>query len=147
MKEGENMAGDNESVIPFIVKVVNDIYTKITEIGKSMEELNQKMDDFTFTITDRIVNLSEGITGIIQIIKANREASFNYFSKSVTEMKDEFASIRKKSLELGKVEGQLAQHLGEAKKFLQDKMWDAEFLSLVFELKDLSNELRIIKTR
>ena len=42
MKESEYMADDNESVIPFIVKVINDIYTKITEIGKSMEELNQK---------------------------------------------------------------------------------------------------------
>ena len=141
------MSEDSESLLPFIVKVVNDIYTRITDIGKSMEGLHQKMDDFTYTITDRIVNLSEGITGIIQIIKANREASFNYFSKSVNEMKEEFSSIRKKSLELGKLEGQLAQNMSQAKQYLQDKMWDAEFLSLVFELKDLSNELRALKAK
>ena len=136
------MSGDTESLIPFIVKVINDIYSRITEIGKSIKDLNQKMDDFTFTITDRIVNLSEGITGIIQIIKANREASFSYFSKSINELNEEFSSIREKSTDLGKLQGQLAQQMGQAKKYLQDKMWDAEFLSLVFELKDLSHELR-----
>lgn len=136
------MADDSESFIPFIVKVINDIYSRITEIGKSIKELNQKMDDFTFTVTDRVVNLSEGITGIIQIIKANREASFSYFSKSINELNEEFSSIREKSTDLGNLQGQLAQQMGQAKKYLQDKMWDAEFLSLIFELKDLSNELR-----
>lgn len=136
------MAGDSESFIPFIVKVINDIYSRITEIGKSIKELNQKMDDFTFTVTDRVVNLSEGITGIIQIIKANREASFSYFSKSINELNEEFSSIREESTDLGNLQGQLVQQMGQAKKYLQDKMWDAEFLSLVFELKDLSNELR-----
>jgi len=135
----------SDESLPFIFKVINDIYSRITEIGKNIEDLNNKMDDFTYTITDRIVNLSEGITGIIQIIKANREASFKYFSNSANELKEEFRSIRDKSLELGKVEGQLAQKMAEAKVFLQDKMMDAEFLSLVFQLKDLSNELRAIK--
>ncbi len=141
------MAKGDESLLPFIVKVINDIYTRITEIGKSIEELNQKMEEFTYAITDRVVNLSEGITGIIQIIKANREASFNYFSKSINEMKEEFNSIRQKSLELGKLQVQLTQKMGQAKHFLQDKMWDAEFLSLVFELKDISNELRSLKPK
>ncbi|MHA1130314.1 MAG: hypothetical protein ACTSQQ_05850, partial [Candidatus Helarchaeota archaeon] len=75
------MTGETEAVLPFIIKVINDIYSRITEIGKTIQELNRKMDNFTYTITDRIVNLSEGITGIIQIIRANREASFSYFSK------------------------------------------------------------------
>ena len=139
------MADDTESVLPFIVKVINDIYSKITEVGKTITELNQKMDDFTYTITDRIVNLSEGITGIIQIIKANREASFNFFSKSVSELKDEFASLREKSHALGKLKGEITDQMGQAKKYLQDKMWDAEFLSLIFDLKDVSNELRALK--
>ncbi|TFG05323.1 MAG: hypothetical protein EU536_02375 [Promethearchaeota archaeon] len=138
------MSEDTETVLPFIVKVINDMYTRITEIGKSIENLNTKMDEFTYTITDRIVNLSEGITGIIEIITANREASFKYFSDSVMELKNEFLSIRDKSLELAKIEGKLAEKMSEAKVFLQDKMMDAEFLSLVFELKDLSNELRAI---
>ncbi|MHA1649708.1 MAG: hypothetical protein ACTSYB_05905 [Candidatus Helarchaeota archaeon] len=141
------MAKGDESLLPFIVKVINDIYTRITEIGKSIEELNQKMEEFTYAITDRVVNLSEGITGIIQIIKANREASFNYFSKSINEMKEEFNSVRQKSLELGKLQVQLTQKMGQAKHFLQDKMWDAEFLSLVFELKDISHELRSLKPK
>ncbi|MHA1280046.1 MAG: hypothetical protein ACTSQI_00095 [Candidatus Helarchaeota archaeon] len=139
------MTGETEAVLPFIIKVINDIYSRITEIGKTIQELNRKMDNFTYTITDRIVNLSEGITGIIQIIRANREASFSYFSKSVNELKDEFSSLRKKSHELSKLESQITLQMGEAKKYLQDKMWDAEFLSLIFELKDLSNELRSIK--
>ncbi|NVM30055.1 MAG: hypothetical protein HWN65_14525 [Candidatus Helarchaeota archaeon] len=141
------MSDESESFLPFIFKVINDIYSRITEIGKSVEDLNEKMEDFTFTITDRIVNLSEGITGIIQIIKANREASFNFFSNSANELKEEFRAIRKESLELGQLEAQIAQKMKEAKIFLQDKMMDAEFLSLVFELKDLSNELRSIKAK
>jgi methyl-accepting chemotaxis protein len=141
------MADDTESVLPFIIKVINDIYSKITEVGKTIEELNQKMDDFTYTITDRIVNLSEGITGIIQIIKANREASFSFFSKSVNELKDEFASLREKSHVMGKLKGEITEQMGQAKKYLQDKMWDAEFLSLIFDLKDVSNELRALKAK
>lgn len=140
------MGQDAESMIPFIIKIINDIYSRITEIGNSMEVLNQKMDDFTYTITDRIVNLSEGITGIIQIIKANREASFKFFSEAVDDVKNEFISIRDKSIELGKVQGQVAQEMGKAKQYLQDKMWDAEFLSLIFELKDISNDLRNLKS-
>ena len=141
------MSDESESFLPFIFKVINDIYSRVTEIGKSIEELNQKMDEFTYTITDRVVNLSEGITGIIEIIKANREASFKYFSNSAKELKKEFQSIRQKSLKLGDLEGQLAQKMTEAKTFLQDKMMDAEFLSLIFELKDLSYELRSIKAK
>ncbi len=132
-----------ESLIPFIVKVVNDLYTRITEIGTTMENLNQKMDDFTYIITDRIVNLSEGITGIIQIIKANREASFNFFTQSINELKEEFNTMREKSLELGKLEGHITQKMSQAKQYLQDKISDAEFLSLIFELKEISNELRV----
>ncbi|MHA1264265.1 MAG: hypothetical protein ACTSRS_03440 [Candidatus Helarchaeota archaeon] len=140
------MSNDNESLLPFMVKVINDIYSRITEIGKSIEELNQKMDDFTYTITDRIVNLSEGITGIIQIIKANREASFKYFSDSIAELKKEFRAMRSQSCELGELKVQIGQKMNDAKIFLQDKMLDADFLSLIFELKDLSNELRALKT-
>ena len=139
------MSKDSESFLPFIFKVINDIYTRVNEIGTSMEHLNRRMEDFTYTLTDRIVNLSEGITGIIQIIKANREASFSYISNSVNELKDEINSIREKSSEMGKLGGQLTQEMGNAKKYLQNKVWDAEFLSLVFELKDLSNELRELK--
>ncbi|MFX1294361.1 MAG: hypothetical protein ACFFD2_05845 [Promethearchaeota archaeon] len=138
------MDGDSETFIPFIIKVINDIYSKITEIGKSMNEFNQKMDDFTLKMTDRVVNLSEEITGIIQIIKANREASFKFFSKSISETKEEFSSLREKSMKMGKLEGLLVEQMNQARKYLQDKMWDAEFLSLVFELKDLSNELRLL---
>ena len=141
------MSKDKESFLPFIVGVINDIYSRINEIGQSIEKLNTKMDDFTYTITDRIVNLSEGITGIIQIIKANREASFKFFSDSINEVREEFRAISEQSAELGEVEGQLVQKMSDAKVFLQDKMMDAEFLSLVFELKDLSNELRTIRAK
>lgn len=141
------MSEDKESFLPFIVGVINDIYSRINEIGKTIEDLNTKMDDFTYTITDRIVNLSEGITGIIQIIKANREASFKFFSDSINEVRKEFHEIRAKSSELGDVEEQLAQKMDAAKTFLQDKMMDAEFLSLVYELKDLSNQLRSIRAK
>jgi methyl-accepting chemotaxis protein len=139
------MSNEKESFLPFIVGVINDIYSRINEIGQSIEKLNTKMDDFTYTITDRIVNLSEGITGIIQIIKANREASFKFFSDSISEVREEFRLIRAKSQDLGTVEEQLTQKMADAKVFLQDKMMDAEFLSLVFELKDLSNELRAMR--
>jgi methyl-accepting chemotaxis protein len=141
------MSKDSESFLPFIFKVINDIYTRINEIGTSMEQMNQRMEDFTYKITDRIVNLSEGISGIIQIIKANREASFNYFSNAINELKVDFKSIREKSDELGPLQGQLIQEMGNAKKYLQNKIWDAEFLALVFELKDLSNELRSLKLK
>lgn len=141
------MSTEKESFLPFIIGVVNDIYSRINEIGKTIEQLNTRMDDFTYTITDRIVNLSEGITGIIQIIKANREASFKFFSDSINELREDFRTISAQSTELGDVEGQLAQKMAEAKTFLQDKIMDAEFLSLVFELKDLSNELRAIKAK
>jgi predicted nucleic acid-binding Zn-ribbon protein len=141
------MSQDNESFLPFIFKVINDMYTRISEIDKHLDSLNKKMDEFTFTLTDRVVNLSEAITGIIQIIKANREVSFQFFSNSINELKTEIHSIRDKRTELGKLEGQLAEKMSQAKKYLQDKMADAEFLSLVFQLKDLSNELRALKSQ
>ncbi len=141
------MSEDSESFLPFIFKVINDIYSRITETGESVEKLNQKMEVFTHTITDSIINLSKGITEIIQIIRTNREASLKFFSDSANELKEEFRSIRDESVELGKLEGQLAQKMAEAKTYLQDKMLDAEFLSLVFELKDISNDLRSIKAR
>ena len=147
---GETMSQDNEdkeSFLPFIFKVINDIYTRISEIDKNIDSLSKKMDDFTFNLTDRVVNLSEGLTGIIQIVKANREASFQFFSDSITELKGEIHSIRDKRTEIGKMGGQLAEKISQAKKYLQDKMFDAEFLSLVFQLKDLSNELRTLKSK
>jgi predicted nucleic acid-binding Zn-ribbon protein len=140
------MSQDSESFMPFIFKVINDMYTRIAEIDKTLDSLNKKMDEFTFTLTDRVVNLSEAITGIIQIIKANRDVSFQFFSNSINELKTEIHSIREKRSELGKMEGQLADKMALAKKYLQDKMADAEFLSLVFQLKDLSNELRTLKS-
>ena len=139
------MSQDSESFLPFMFKVINDMYSRISEIDKSLDSLNKKMDEFTFTLTDRVVNLSEAINGIIQIIKANREVSFQFFSNSINELKTEIHSIREKRSDLGKMEGQLADKMALAKKYLQDKMADAEFLSLVFQLKDLSNELRTLK--
>jgi hypothetical protein len=141
------MSQDSESFLPFIFKVINDIYTRVTEIDKTIESLNKKMDDFTFTLTDRMVNLSESITGIIEIIKANRETSVQFFSSSINELKNEIHAIRDKRTELGKLEGEFAQKMSQARKYLQDKISDAEFLSLIFQLKDLSNELRTLKNR
>ena len=140
------MSQESESFLPFIFKVINDMYSRIAEIDKTLDSLNRKMDEFTFTLTDRVVNLSEAINGIIQIIKANREVSFQFFSNSINELKTEIHSIREKRSELGQLEGQLADKMALAKKYLQDKMADAEFLSLVFQLKDLSNELRSLKS-
>ena len=141
------MSQESESFLPFMFKVINDMYTRISEIDKNLDNLNKKMDEFTFTLTDRVVNLSEAINGIIQIIKANREVSFQFFSNSINELKNDIHSIRDERSELGKLEGQLADKMSLAKKYLQDKMADAEFLSLVFQLKDLSNELRTLKSQ
>lgn len=131
------MNQDTDDVIPFLIRVLNDMYRNVKDISKSMEEMNSTIENFSQNITDNIVNVSTDLTGIIQIVRSNREAIFRVINKEIEDLTQEFDKFK---IEMSKTDNsseKIYARLEKARIDLQNKMQDAEFLSFVLELKDL----------
>ncbi|MBD3229282.1 MAG: hypothetical protein GF329_13950 [Candidatus Lokiarchaeota archaeon] len=126
-----------DDVIPFLIRVLNDMYRNVKDISKSMENMNSNIEKFSQNITDHVVKLSSDLTGIIQIVKGNRKAIFKVINNEIDELSEEFNKFKVEMSETHNSSEKIYDNLGKAKIDLQNKMQDAEFLSIVLELKDL----------
>ncbi|MHA1271133.1 MAG: hypothetical protein ACTSPY_15170 [Candidatus Helarchaeota archaeon] len=135
------MEQEFKDVIPFIVRVLNNMYENVKEIGHSMNQMNKIVDDFSRILTDNVVSISSDLTGIIQIVRASRETIFHKINDSIDELTNEFKEFKLKITDTSKNSDIIFNRLEKAKYDLENKMQDAEFLSLVLELKDLLKKI------
>ena len=135
------MSQEINDVIPFLVRVLNDMYKNVKDIENPMNEMNKTIETFSHTITDSMVTISSDLTGIIQIVRASRETIFNKITNSINELNDEFTIFKSTMTSTTKSSKGIFDKLQTAKINLQNKMQDAEFLSLILELKDILNKI------
>jgi len=135
------MSQELNDVIPFLIRVINDMYNNVNKIGESMNKMNETVDQFTKKITDDIVAISSDLTGIIQIIRANREAIFQKIDELIEDLNEEFNEFKEQMIRTTKTSKHIFDYLVKARLNLQSKMQDAELLSVVLELKDVLKKL------
>ena len=140
------MDGSSEkTTIKFVVAVIDDIYKWMEKVTESISSLNNKLEGLADNLLNSIVEVSENFQTITDLIRSSRDTQFKTVFNMFTKNKESIEEIREIALNMTDQQKSITNEFYKVLERLQKKMYYTDYQTLVSDLKNLANEIKILK--
>jgi len=140
------MDGSSEkTTIKFVVAVIDDIYKWMEKVTESISSLNKKLEGLADNLLNSIVEVSENFQTITDLIRSSRDTQFKTVFNMFTKNKESIEEIREIALNMTDQQKSITNEFYKVLERLQKKMYYTDYQTLVSDLKNLANEIKILK--
>ncbi|MFX1451608.1 MAG: hypothetical protein ACFFCM_12235 [Promethearchaeota archaeon] len=140
------MEGSSEkTTIKFVVAVIDDIYKWMEKVTESISSLNNKLEALADNLLNSIVEVSENFQTITDLIRSSRDTQFKTVFNMFTKNKESIEEIREIALNMTDQQKSINNEFYKVLERLQKKMYYTDYQTLVSDLKNLANEVKLLK--
>lgn len=134
-----------KTTIKFVVAVIDDLYKWMEKVNESISSLNKSLETLSENLLNRIIEVAENFQTITDLIRSSRDTQFKTVFGMFTKNLKVIEEIREIALNMTDQQITIKSDFYRTLEALREKMYYADYQSLVSDLKNLANEIKALK--